>query len=64
MSKRKTYRVVIAQSVLTEHIVKAFNREDAEDKAYNANRNPKGSLAANQWLSDALETVDIGEVDA
>jgi hypothetical protein len=61
MTALKTYRVVLAQSVLSEHIVQAVSREAAENIAYDAYRKPAGLFLATQRLSDGLETIDIEE---
>ena len=57
-----TYRVLIAQSVLTETLVQAPDRYTAEDIAAAQYVEPADTLSVNSWLSDAWEVIDITEV--
>ena len=64
MSDLKTFRVVIAQSILTEVMVAAPDRSIAEDMAWERYIDPDEPEQPQRWLSDAIETVTIEEVQS
>lgn len=63
MSAPKRFRVIIAQSVLTEISVTAPDRDTAENLALTQYVEPSGPFTATAWLSDACEIIDVTEHD-
>lgn len=62
MSKRKTFRVLFAQTLLTEHTVKAIDTGHAENAAFAAHFRKRPDLLCNQWLQDGIKILGIEKV--
>jgi hypothetical protein len=64
MTTLRTFRVVFAQSILTEFIVKAADYAAAEDAADDLYQEPgtRLRLRKNQWVGDSYEVCACEEL--